>query len=351
MLGASQATSGAAGVAWAAILATAARIAQAGAIVTALTHDLGLGTWDVQDVRADDRELERPQLSVAGLMSCCAALRAPDVARPSAARCGTKPVTHSSDMREGSEGGTMSESMAMKTEHRMYGGRDPADVAAYAIGEVSQFLWVREKALRRWATGETGRAPVIHVADPAQRLLSFLNLTELHVLSFLRDQHVPLRKIRTAVDYLRKEFDEPEHPLLSADLIADGVDVFVDRLKGTRAETLANASRHGQLAMRSLLEAHLKRIERDAKTQEILRLYPFAWPVRSPQDAEQQPKPVIIDPRISFGRPVLAGTRIPTSEIASRIRVGESMQSIAEDMNLDLRQVEDALRYHLAAAA
>jgi uncharacterized protein (DUF433 family) len=56
---------------------------------------------------------------------------------------------------------------------------------------------------------------------------------------------------------------------------------------------------------------------------------------------------VTIDPMISFGRPVIAGTRVPTIELAERVGAGESMSSVAEDMGLEIRQVEDALRYHL----
>jgi uncharacterized protein (DUF433 family) len=239
--------------------------------------------------------------------------------------------------------------MTTRNERRIYQGIDPGEAPAFRIAEAAQFLWVPQKSMRRWAAGETGRRAVIRIADPSHHTLSFLNLAELHVLSFLRDQRVSLQRIRRAVSYLEKELGpECRHPLLAMDLLTDGVHVFVDKL--THGDALVNISQHGQLAMRTLLEAHLKRIERDARTKEVLRLYPFAWPVRSSEDAEQQPRPVTIDPRVAFGRPVLSGTRIPTTEIASRIRAGEPMQDIAQDMHLELRQVEDALRFHIEAA-
>lgn len=239
--------------------------------------------------------------------------------------------------------------MASRREKRLYGGTDPAEAPAYPIGEAAQFLWVQQKALRRWATGEAGRRPVIRIADRDQRLLSFLNLAELHVLSFLRDQRVSLRNIRRAVDWLVSEVgaDHP-HPLLALELATDGVNIFATELTGPDA--LVNISKHGQLAMAELIRAHLRRLDLDAKTNDVLRLYPFPWKVRSAAEASQQPKPITIDPRIAFGRPVLAGTRVPTAEIAERISVGEPIASIAEDMRLDATQVEAALRFHVKAA-
>jgi uncharacterized protein (DUF433 family) len=245
----------------------------------------------------------------------------------------------------------MSKSVSEATRRRIQGPTDPGEMPSYPISEVAHFLWVKDKSVRRWATGEVGRKPVIRVADPAHRLLSFLNLSELHVLSALRDQNVPLRVIRRSVNYLSGKLPGDPHPLLAMDLLTDGVSIFVDHLGWTsNRETLVNITRDGQLAMRSLFEAHLKRIERDLNTQDVLRLYPFAWRVRSAEDAESQPRPIAVDPTVSFGRPVLAGTRIPTSEIAGRISAGEPMKSIAKDMHLELDQVEAALRYHIKAA-
>jgi len=245
----------------------------------------------------------------------------------------------------------MTLAMASTRSTRAYGGQDPAEMPAYPIAEVAQFLWVRQKSLRRWASGESGRTPVIRIADRERLLLSFLNLAELHVLSFLRDQRVPLQAVRRSIDYLRTDCglkDHP-HPLLAVDIATDGRSVLIDEMK--RAGVLVNISQHGQLVMRELLDAHLKRLERDASTKAALRLFPFAWKWRSPDDANSQPRPITIDPLVSAGRPVISGTRVPTVEIASRIAAGEPMPDVAKDMRLELSQVEAALRYHVRIPA
>ena len=68
---------------------------------------------------------------------------------------------------------------------------------------------------------------------------------------------------------------------------------------------LINISQDGQLAMRDVLRMYLTRIGRDAAGAPV-KLYLFT---RARQ--ADQPKVVVIDPYISFGRPVLVGTGIP----------------------------------------
>jgi uncharacterized protein (DUF433 family) len=234
----------------------------------------------------------------------------------------------------------------------LYGGQDPAELPVYPLAEAAHFLWVRQSKLGRWALGYSHdnrrQPPVIRLADPNRHLLSFNNLSELHVLSALRDHDVPLQRVRKAVDYLRKEIldEDHPHPLLALDLQTDGLNVFIEHLGA-----LLNISgrRPHQPTLRELFEAHLSRIERDPTTSTVRRLYPFVRPLTmSPID---QPRPVTIDPRVSFGRPVLAGTRIPVQELANRFSAGEPIDSIAEDLDLASTTVEEALRYQLATRA
>jgi uncharacterized protein (DUF433 family) len=217
----------------------------------------------------------------------------------------------------------------------LYGGQDPAELPVYPLAEAAHFLWVRQSKLGRWALGYSHdnrrQPPVIRLADPNRHLLSFNNLSELHVLSALRDHDVPLQRVRKAVDYLRKEIldEDHPHPLLALDLQTDGLNVFIEHL--------------GALLNISGRRPH------QPTTSTVRRLYPFVRPLTmSPID---QPRPVTIDPRVSFGRPVLAGTRIPVQELANRFSAGEPIDSIAEDLDLASTTVEEALRYQLATRA
>jgi uncharacterized protein (DUF433 family) len=69
------------------------------------------------------------------------------------------------------------------------------------------------------------------------------------------------------------------------------------------------------------------------------------------QHDPSEPKHVLIDPRRSFGRPVIAGTGIPTSAVADRFFAGESPEHLAHDFRLTPDQVLEAVRYERRAAA
>jgi uncharacterized protein (DUF433 family) len=59
----------------------------------------------------------------------------------------------------------------------------------------------------------------------------------------------------------------------------------------------------------------------------------------------------VIDPQVSFGRPVLVGTGIPTAVIAGRYKAGESMDALADDYGRQRFEIEEAIRCELALEA
>ena len=97
--------------------------------------------------------------------------------------------------------------------------------------------------------------------------------------------------------------------------------------------------------MRNLLEAHLRRIERD-EAGFAVRLFPFT---RKRQ--LEEPRVVVIDPYVSFGRPVLVGTGIPTAVIAERYKAGESVDQLGNDYGRERDEIEEAIRCELEVEA
>ena len=236
----------------------------------------------------------------------------------------------------------------------VYGGRDPREIPAYRTTDAALYLRIPENTIRAWAFGRrypsgngTRRArPVVVAADPGQHLLSFVNMLELHVLdAFRRYYGLDMKRIRLAIEYLERQFGS-RHPLVDHAMETDGVDVFV-----RECERLINASRHGQLGMRTLLDSYLRRIERDEHGLAV-RLFPFSRKrgAEAPLPAELQayPRVVMMDPRVAFGRPVIAGTGIPTAEVADRFNAGESIGDLARDYERAPADIEEAIRCEAA---
>jgi len=230
-----------------------------------------------------------------------------------------------------------------------YGGADPREVPSYGISEAAHYLSIPENTVRSWAFGRSfpardgqRRSPgVITPADTRHHLLSFVNLLELHVLGGIRREHeIEMRKVRTAVRHLGDRFHS-SHPLIDKEMWTDGTDLFVDHLGN-----LVNLSRDGQLAMRTMLEQRLQRIDRDAKGLAV-RLYPFT---RTTSTADA-PRLVVIDPRRAFGRPVIAGTRIPTTDVFERFKAGDSLDELVAEYGRSTQEIQEAIRYEAERAA
>lgn len=218
------------------------------------------------------------------------------------------------------------------------------ELPAYSIAEAAHYLSVPPATTRYWATGQGPYPPLIEVPHSHPALLSFLNLVELHVLAAIRRKHaVPMPKVRLAIDYLRDNTSNEAdrlHPLISKELQTDGLDLFIERYG-----ELVNISRDGQLAMREVMKAALHRIERDSHGIPI-KLYPFT---RSRID--NAPAMVVIDPSLSAGRPVIAGTGLATEVIAERYKAGDSVMDLAKDYERTEAEIEEAIRTELKPAA
>ncbi|MYH47711.1 MAG: DUF433 domain-containing protein [Gammaproteobacteria bacterium] len=215
--------------------------------------------------------------------------------------------------------------------------KDPRALPAYTITEVAHYLTVPPATIRYWSVGRDDYAPLIEVPRHSPTLLSFLNLTELHVLAAIRRRPlVKMPSIRRAINFLvrnaRRAMDK-NHPLISRDLETDGLDLFIQEYG-----QLINISRSGQIAMREIISGALTRIHRDP-TGIPIKLFPFT---RSA--IMGTPTKVIIDPTISAGRPVIAGTGLTAELIAERYKAGESISALAQDYERTEDDIEEAIR-------
>ena len=220
------------------------------------------------------------------------------------------------------------------------------DTAAYTLAEAARYLRLPSATLRSWvlgreyptADGSSQFPPLIRPASKRPPLLSFSNLIEAHVLRSLRTEHgVPVKALRSALGYAEKELGI-NRLLLRAELCADAGKVFLDRY-GELIELTAS----GQLAMRQLFNEHLKRIEWDTSNFPV-RLYPFLSVVST-----INVRPIVINPQIAFGRPVVERKGVSTSAIVERIDAGESVEDVANDYDLGKTEIEQAILYERAA--
>jgi uncharacterized protein (DUF433 family) len=213
---------------------------------------------------------------------------------------------------------------------------------AYPFVEAAHYLNLPVSTLRAWCLGQgyayKGRRRrfqrIIQLDGKPGDGLSFLNLVEAHVLAAIRRVHgVPLPKVRSALAFVSDRLGI-DRPLADAQFQTDGIHLFVEQL-----DRLLNVSESGQLEMAEFLRAHLRRIERDPSGVPI-KLYPFT----RKSIVGEPPAPVEIDPRVSFGRPVLRGKAVPTAILADRFKGGDTLQELAGDYGVSTEEIEEAIR-------
>lgn len=225
----------------------------------------------------------------------------------------------------------------------LYGGKDPRTVPRYAVGEAALYLRLPRATLKTWVHGrvdQNGRQAEAVIKLPASSgLLSFQNLVEAHVLGAIRRQHgVSLQRVRKALRFVQRKIQQP-HPLITVEFQTDGVDLFVKELG-----RLINASGAGQTEIDEAIRRSLARIDRDEEGV-ASRLFPFV------RGTEGEPKVILMDPKLSFGKPVIVETGIPVSVIVGRYRAGEDPSEIARDYSIPTDHVNDAIRTAIPAAA
>ena len=129
-----------------------------------------------------------------------------------------------------------------------------------------------------------------------------------------------------------------DRPLIRKTFQTDGVNLFVEHLG-----RLLNVTQEGQLAMREVLAAYLRRLDFD-QDGIVERLYPFTRAGARGGLELEDPKSVVFDARIAFGRLVVAGTGVPTAAVADRFVAGDTLDDLATDYGIRRELVEEAIR-------
>ena len=245
----------------------------------------------------------------------------------------------------------MEEKDSYERKIKKFYGDDPKEMPLYGFSQAASYLKIPLPTLRSWIrgrkypVGQDGEvrfsAPVIKPPKSAFPMLSFMNLIEAHVLKGIRKvENIPFYKVRNALWYVEEKF-QSKHPLADYQFLTDGVELFIEHL-----DELVTVSKSGQLVFRELIEVYLRRIDRNPDKTPI-RLYPFLK-----RDAEKtEPKVISINPLVSFGRPVIVGTGVPTEVVAERFQAGDSLTDLTEDYGITKEEAEEAIRYEYRQAA
>ncbi len=198
----------------------------------------------------------------------------------------------------------------------------------YGLTEAAQYLRVPLATLRYWVQGGGPVPPLIRLAGSEPSRLSFMNLLECYMLSSMPaiyDVRIP--KVRKSLANLATSSLEG--------LFDKGMAVFIEHVG-----RVVNLSKGEQI----LVELYLERIERGPKG--VFKLYPFVM-----ERTANEPRLILINPAVGFGKPVIAGTGISTAVVSSRFNARESVPDLASEYGVTPKQIEEAIRWEQRTAA
>lgn len=208
----------------------------------------------------------------------------------------------------------------------------------YGFAEADYLAHVSRGTSRRWLAGYSYRGTsgdVVHLppvgrrsAKDADGTVSFIDLVEVVAIGGLKDAGFSLTHIRKIVTTC-EELLGVARPLTTLTFKTGGREIFVDMGEGRLIEVLG---RRGRQAWTEVLAPFLQTLEYE---NDLARRW---WPLG-------QQGPVVVDPAFAYGLPVIKNTGVRTEILFERFEAGELFEEIAEDFNLEARDVQLAIQF------
>jgi len=213
---------------------------------------------------------------------------------------------------------------------------DLFEMGIFTVPEVAALVGAPQAAVRVWVGGHTGKQkPVIdnQLGRVGGKVaVSFTNLMELRFVAFFAGHGVGLRDIRNIMDEAKEILERPHPFATNAVFKTDGKKIVAEIARKNGLEGIYDL-RSRNYEMRVVVMASFKDdVVFDPKGDAV------SWRPR-PKIAPN----VIVHPRVSFGRPVLKTSHIPTLALAKSVKIEGSVQFVAEIFDVPEKQVREAV--------
>lgn len=209
---------------------------------------------------------------------------------------------------------------------------------ALSVQDAADLLGIKSKLVRAWLSGVKGRqAPVIAAqlgAVDSKIAVSFTNLMELRFVAEFHKAGVRLSEIRAILDEAKAFMDHP-HPAATQKLFrTDGQKILGEIGKRHGVEVLYDL-RTKNYEMPTVVIPSLKQDVVFDPDGNIVQWYPRRGIAPN----------VIVDPRFSFGRPIMKGSYIPAATLADAAKAEGNFEAVADMYEVSEQQVEEAVRF------
>ena len=213
----------------------------------------------------------------------------------------------------------------------------------YTFGEAAHLAGVSTTTVKNWLFGYRVRGREVPPLFPSGSgaMVSFLQMIEIMVAGRFRKsasgKNVPFTAVRDA--YLNaQESSGIEYPFAHMKLEALGGHIVHLLREGGSLDSFQALDAPEQWTLPGLLRETIDQIEYDHEL--AARWFPIGKNV-----------PIVVDPRLSTGLPVIQGRGVTVQAIRKRFYAGLNIDFIAKDFEMAPHLVETALRYSEKVAA
>jgi uncharacterized protein (DUF433 family) len=223
----------------------------------------------------------------------------------------------------------------------------PRHLPAYSLADAARCIGTHPATLRTWFKGRSyptrggvRRSPQL-LAAAAPDALSFQNLVQAHVVQGIRKHyHIPMHHVRRALTYLHECMGNLD--LLASDKFFHDGEHLLLKIQ----DQLISLSERGQTVSEPILRQYLRRIAY-GKDGFARRLYPLHYT----STGVYEPRHIMIDPTIAFGKPCLGRLGVKTDIVADRFLAGETIEDLTADYGAQPEEIQEAIRWSARRAA
>lgn len=146
-------------------------------------------------------------------------------------------------------------------------------------------------------------------------------------------------KLREASQTAVRLLEGDPHPFASEKWFADPAGLYLKLGKESGEAILVEVAGYGQVSMEEMLRPYLRQLHFDEHGV-AQKWYPLG-----------QARPIVVDPRRSFGMPVTERDGVPTDAIVGLHAAGDSIATIAAWYRTDEADVEAAIEFESSLGA
>jgi uncharacterized protein (DUF433 family) len=218
----------------------------------------------------------------------------------------------------------------------------------YTVAEASLLTGVNRHRISRWTQGytftyhgarQTVRAIIGREIDIAEALiLTFADLMEIRFLDAFLRNGVSTKALRVA-SQRAKELLGRHHPFSTQIFKSDGRTILAEITKETGDKVFLDIV-NDQYVFEKVIASYLYSGLDFNELKEPARWWPMG-----------KDHAVVIDPRRSFGAPIVAKSGIPTKILKSAVDAEKSVEFVAKWYGAEIDEVKDAVKFETKQAA